>query len=137
MCEENRLRLIPVVILIAALIAGLIIAFVPKPGAVFPFALIVALGVLLTTAVITAVCGFRRTLGESDNNHCTATCVVLRCLGPVILIAAFLSIVFALIAISGFSITPLINAILGIIYALIFSTMLVYFVDLFLELLDI
>ena len=137
MCEENRLRLIPVVILIAALIAGLIIAFVPTPGAVFPYALLVSLGVLLTTAVITAVCGFRRTLGENDSSRCTATCVVLRCLGPIILITAFLSIVLALIVIAGFSITPLINAILGIIYALIFSTMLVYFVDLFLELLDI
>ena len=136
MCETIRRKLIPIVILVAALIAGLIIAFVPAPGAVFPFALIVSLGILLTTAVITAVCGLRRTLGDSSDSHCTATCAILRCLGPVILISAFLSVVLALIAIAGLSITPLINVILGIIYALIFSAMLVYFTDLFLELLD-
>lgn len=131
MCHENHLCLIPVVILIAALLAGLVIAFASTPAALFPYALATALTILVITGIIVAVCGFLRCSSETCNVTCSAIC----CLAPVILVTAMLSIVLALIAIAGFSVTPAVNLALGVIYSLIFSTMLVYFVDLFLEIL--
>ena len=130
-CLENNLRLLPLVILFAALLAGLTIAFASTPAALFPYALAVALAMLLTTGVLIAVCAFRR---ESEET-CSSVCAAVHCLAPVVMVTALLAIGLALIVIAGFSVTPTVNLVLGVVYALIFSTMSVYFVDMFLEML--
>ena len=141
MCEDNKLRLIPVVIIVAALFSGLVI-FSNTPAGLFILfaaALGIAFLILLTTGVLAALCGFRRTLGEPCNNRSSITCFVIRCFGPIVLISAIISVIFALLVIEGAfaAFSGLINAILGIIYAIIFSIMLVYFTGMFLQILDI
>lgn len=131
MCLGKNLWLLPLVILFAALLAGLTIAFASTPALLFPYALAVALGMLLVTGVLIAVCAFHRESMEK----CSYVCAAVHCLAPVVMVAALLAIGLALVAIAGFSVTPTVNLVLGIIYALIFSTMSVYFVDMFLEML--
>jgi hypothetical protein len=62
----------------------------------------------------------------------------VRCFGPVILITAEISVILSLLVIEGaFSaFSGLINAILGIIFALIFSTMFVFFTGMFLTIIE-
>lgn len=131
MCLENHLRLLPLIILFAALLAGLTIAFASAPAALFPFALAVATAVLIATALVAAACGLRR----NTEGTCRYACAAVQCLAPTIIGTSTLAIGLALVVIAGFSVSPLINAILGGIYALIFSAMLVYFGDMFLEML--
>jgi hypothetical protein len=140
MCEDSKLKLIPVVIIVAAVLSGLII-FSNTPAGLF-IAFAAALGIafliLIVTGVLAAVCGFQRALGESCHNRSSVTCFILRCFGPIILITAVISVVLALLVIEGAfaAFSPLINAILGIIFALIFSTMLVFFTGMFLTIID-
>jgi hypothetical protein len=141
MCEDTKIKLIPVVIIVAAVIAGLVI-FQNTPAGLFILfaaALGIAFITLVVTGVITALCGFRRTLGEPCNNRSSVTCFIIRCYGPIILISAIISVIFALLVIEGafVAFSGLINAILGIIYAIIFSTMLVYFTGMFLNIIEI
>lgn len=140
MCEDNKLRLIPVVIIVAALFSGLII-FSNTPAGLFILfaaALGIAFFILLTTGILAAVCGFQRTSGEPCHNRSSVSCFVIRCFGPIILITAVISVILALLVIEGAfaAFSPLINAILGIIYALIFSTMLVFFTGMFLTIIE-
>lgn len=140
MCEDSKLRLIPVVIIVAAIFSGLVI-FSNPPGGLFTLfaaALGIAFFILLTTGVLAALCGFRRTLGEPCNNRTSITCFIIRCIGPIVLFSAIISVIFALLVIEGAfaAFSGLINAILGIIYAIIFSTMLVYFTGMFLQMID-
>jgi hypothetical protein len=140
MCEDSKLKLIPVVIIVAAVLSGLIIFSNTPAGLfiVFAAALGIAFLILIVTGVLAAVCGFQRALGESCHNRSSVTCFILRCFGPIILITAVISVVLALLVIEGAfaAFSPLINAILGIIFALIFSTMLVFFTGMFLTILD-
>lgn len=130
-CLENHLRLLPLIILFAALLAGLTIAFASAPAALFPYALAVATAVLVTTAIIAGVCGLRR----ATENICRSACAAVHCLAPITIGTAILAIGLALVAIAGFSVSPTVNIILGSLYALLFSAMLVYFGDMFLGML--
>lgn len=131
MCLENHLRLLPLIILFAALLAGLTIAFAATPAALFPYALAVAAAVLLLTAAIAAVCGLQR----RTESTCCSACAAVHCLAPTVVGTAIFSIGLALVAIAGFSVSPAVNIALGSIYALIFSAMLVYFGDMVLSML--
>lgn len=141
MCRDLRLRLIPIIILVAGLLSGLVI-FANTPEGLFILfsaALGISFLILLTTGVLAAVCGFQRIRSESScHDHSSLTCFVLRCLGPTVLIAALISVILSLLVIEGaFALfTGLVNAILGIIFALIFSTMLVYFTSMFFTILN-
>lgn len=141
MCEDSKLKLIPVVIIVAAIFSGLVLYSNSVPGglfALFAAALGIAFLTLIITGVIAALCGFRRELGEPCNNRSSITCFIIRCFGPIVLISAVISVIFALLVIEGaFALfSGLINAILGIIYAIVFSTMLVYFTGMFMQMID-
>ena len=140
MCEDNKLRLIPIVIIVAALLSGLIIFSNTPAGLFVAFSagLYIAFFILIVTGILAAVCGFQRTLGEPCHNRSSITCFIIRRFGQVILITAEFSVILSLLVIEGaFSaFSGLINAILGIIFALIFSTMLVFFIGMFLTIIE-
>lgn len=137
LCEESKLKLIPVVIIVAALLSGLVIFSNTSAGlfVLFAAALGIAFLTLITTGILVALCGFRRGLGEPATGRSSVACFVIRCFAPIILITALISVILALLVIEGAfaAFSPLVNAILGIIFAIIFSTMLVYFTGMFLQ----
>jgi hypothetical protein len=140
MCEDTKLKLIPVVIIVAAVLSGLVI-FANTPAGLFILfaaALGIAFVILIVTGIIAAACGFRRTLGEPCNSRSSITCFLIRCYGPIILITSVISVIAALLVIEGaFALfSGLINAILGIVFAIIFSIMLVYFAGMFLNIIE-
>lgn len=142
MCKDLKLRLIPVIIIVAGVLSGLIIAS-NTPGGLFIFfaaALGVAFLTLCITGILAAICGLQRMHSEPCHDHSSLTCYVLRCLGPTVLITALISVIAALLVIEGvFTLAifaGLVNAILGVIFALIFSTMLVYFTSMFVTILN-
>lgn len=140
MCRDLKLRLIPVVIIVAAVFAGLII-FTNTPEGLFVFfaaALGIAFSILVVTGILAAICGLqqRKCLkdpGDHDHDRPSPTCFAVRCFGTIILITALIAIIASLLVIEGAfaAFAPIVNAILGIIFAIIFSTMLVYFTGLF------
>jgi hypothetical protein len=92
MCEDNKLKLIPVVIIVPAALSGLIIFSNTPEGLFIAFAaaLGIAFLILITTGVLAAVCGFQRALGESCHNRSSISRFILRCFGPIILITALI-----------------------------------------------
>lgn len=142
MCTENRLKLIPVVIIIAAIVLALIFSFVNfavfiPARTIYPYSLAGSLLILLLTGVFIFICGLHNACSEKFPLSCRA----LRCFGPVILFAATGSIILSSIGAAGldFSTVPGFGAILNIIYAVIatlfFTTTIVYFVGMLYEIL--
>lgn len=140
MCRDLKLKLIPVIIIVAALFSGLIIYQNTTNGLfiLFAAALGVSFIILIATSILSAICGFKRTHSETCHEHSSLTCFILSCLGPTVLITALISVIISLLVIEGAfaAFSGLINAILGIVFALIFSTMLVFFTSTFLTILD-
>lgn len=135
MCEEEKLKLIPVVILITALIAGLLLAF---PAISFTVVNILWFVGALTLMVVTSVgiltCGL---LGggpeyeEGRRERLRVTCAALRCFGPVILTASAGTLIFSLIGLGTrfpIFIATVATIILISLTALFFTIALVYFI---------
>ena len=143
MCEEEKLKLIPVVILIAALIAGLLLAFpctsfIP----VYVLGFCSALMILLLTAVGILICGL---LGggpdfeEGRRERLRVTCSALRCFGPVILLAAAGTMIISTIALGTIfpiAFAPILAIIIGSLAALLSTITLVYFIGMICFILD-
>lgn len=142
MCRDMKLRLIPVIIIVAGVLSGLIIASNTATGLsiIFAAALGIAFLTLCVTGILAAVCGLKRMRSEPCHDNLSLTCYVLRCLGPTVLVTALISVIASLLVIEGvFSLAifaGLVNSILGVIFALIFSTMLVYFTSMFVTILN-
>ena len=135
MCKNSRLKLLPAVMIAAALLSVLIIFSNTSEGLfiVFAAALGMAFLVLAATGLLSAVCGLQRSLGEPCHSRTSVTCLVIRYFGPTVLCTAAVSVLFALPVLEGaFAVfPPLLNSILGVLYALVFSTMLVFFTGMF------
>ena len=135
-CRDNKLRLIPVVLIITALVSFLVFSFVNfavfvPAFTIYPFSLVTSFVILLVTAVFAFICAFH---GYNVDECKIKACGLLKCYGPIVLIAATGSLILSFIGIAGvdFSTIPTLGAILNIIFgvisALFFSTTIVYFV---------
>lgn len=134
MCQD-RFKLIPVVILVAALIASLIIIFGSGAATftvLFTVAFVLGLAIIITVGLLAALCGFHRAIGDCSGRM-NVTCRTIRCLGPIALIAAALTVIFALIALGGVLLVATADLVIGIILTIVGSTALVYFVAIFLD----
>ena len=135
MCEEEKLKLIPVVILITALIAGLLLAFPPISFFVVYILLFAAALTLTTvTAVVILICGLidgDSEFEEGRRERRRITCTALRCFGPVILSGGAGTLIFSLIGIGTWfpiCIAAVVNIIIGSLAALFSTITLVYFI---------
>jgi hypothetical protein len=143
MCEDNKLKLIPVVIIVAALVSALLFSFVNfavfiPAFTVYPYSLGSSLFIILTTAVFAFICGLRRHSDEHCGDCFESSCGAIACFGPVVLFAAAGSFIISALGAAGldFSTVPVFGAILnmifGIIAAVFFSATIVYFIGMIL-----
>jgi hypothetical protein len=136
MCDGAKLRLLPVIIMLAALISGLVI-YSYTPGALAAGALaasaagalFVSAMVFLTACVICALCGFRRTAGLGDDRGTGAAVCAMRVYAPAVLINSLAACVLSLIALAGaFALLPQAAGAAAVVaLSLALSAALVYF----------
>jgi hypothetical protein len=138
MCTENKLKLIPIVIIIAALVSALLFSFVNfavfiPAFTVYPYSLGASLFIILTTAIFAFICGLRRDCDDCGDRPGTS-CRSVSCYAPVVLFAAAGSLILSSLGAAGldFSTIPVFGAILnmvfGVIAALFFATTIVFFI---------
>jgi len=132
MCTENKLKLIPIVIIIAALVSALLFSFVNfavfiPAFTVYPYSLGASLFIILTTAIFAFICGLRRDCDDCGDRPGTS-CRSVSCYAPVVLFAAAGSLILSSLGAAGLDFSTIPNMVFGVIAALFFATTIVFFI---------
>jgi hypothetical protein len=135
MCASSHLRLIPVAMLLAAAMAGLIIFSNTAAGLMYLAAagLVVALLIFIATGVLSALAGFRRGAVDTAALRVNSTGAAIRFYGPIVLISAAVTIILAMLQLAGAFLAFPVGVVIGfgVVAALAFAIMLVYALAMF------